>query len=142
MRISLGALLVFTASFPADSLAGPQRGDEPQRKPVLVRPEPAEDTTDAPVPYDPVRAEKEVEIGDFYFRRDNYKAAEARYREAIRYNPRLVSAYEKLIRSLEKLKEPREAIEVCRQFVNENPDSDQARRFEEWARKLEDGGGK
>ncbi len=35
--------------------------------------------------WDPHRAAKEVEVGDFYFKRKNYRAAEGRYREALRY---------------------------------------------------------
>jgi tetratricopeptide (TPR) repeat protein len=35
--------------------------------------------------WDPHRAAKEVEVGDFYFKRKNYRAAESRYREALRY---------------------------------------------------------
>ena|ERR1700678_678505 len=35
--------------------------------------------------WDPHKAAKSVEVGDFYFRRKNYRAAEDRYREALHY---------------------------------------------------------
>ena len=35
--------------------------------------------------WDPHKAAKSVEVGDFYFKRKNYRAAEERYREALRY---------------------------------------------------------
>src|SRR5437879_7882499 len=35
--------------------------------------------------WDPHRAEKDVEVGDFYFKRKNYSAALSRYREALEY---------------------------------------------------------
>src|SRR5258708_24169937 len=35
--------------------------------------------------WDPHKAAKSVEVGDFYFKRRNYRAAEERYREALRY---------------------------------------------------------
>lgn len=36
-------------------------------------------------PWNPHRAEKDVEVGDFYFKRKNYRAALDRYREALIY---------------------------------------------------------
>src|SRR5215467_5151825 len=36
-------------------------------------------------PWDPHKAAKDVEVGDFYFRRKNYKAALDRYKEALLY---------------------------------------------------------
>ena len=34
-------------------------------------------------PYDPHRASKDIEVGDFYFKKKNYGAALERYREAL-----------------------------------------------------------
>jgi tetratricopeptide (TPR) repeat protein len=36
-------------------------------------------------PWDPHKAEKDVEVGDFYFKRKNYRAALDRYQEALYY---------------------------------------------------------
>lgn len=36
-------------------------------------------------PWNPHKAEKDIEVGDFYFRRKNYRAALDRYREALYY---------------------------------------------------------
>src|SRR4051812_7847166 len=54
-------------------------------------------------PWDPHKAAKDVEIGDFYFKRKNYRAAEDRYREALLYKPNDVFAMYGLGRSLEML---------------------------------------
>ena len=35
--------------------------------------------------WNPHKAEKDVEVGDFYFKRKNYRAALDRYREALYY---------------------------------------------------------
>ena len=35
--------------------------------------------------WDPHKAAKSIEVGDYYFKRKNYRAAEDRYREALRY---------------------------------------------------------
>ncbi len=38
-------------------------------------------------PWDPHKAAKNVEVGDFYFKRKNYRAALDRYKEALIYKP-------------------------------------------------------
>ncbi len=54
-------------------------------------------------PWDPHKAAKDVEVGDFYFKRKNYRAAEDRYREALLYKPNDVFAMYGLARCLENL---------------------------------------
>jgi tetratricopeptide (TPR) repeat protein len=53
--------------------------------------------------WDPHKAAKSVEVGDFYFKRRNYRAAEERYREALRYKDNDAVATIKLAVCLEKL---------------------------------------
>ena len=53
--------------------------------------------------WDPHKAAKNVEVGDFYFKRKNYRAAEDRYREALRYKDNDAIATIKLAVCLEKL---------------------------------------
>jgi tetratricopeptide (TPR) repeat protein len=53
--------------------------------------------------WDPHKAAKSIEVGDFYFRRKNYHAAEERYREALQYKDNDAVATIKLAVSLEKL---------------------------------------
>jgi hypothetical protein len=53
--------------------------------------------------WDPHKAAKDVEVGDFYFKRQNYRAAEARYRDALRYKDDDAVATIKLAVCLEKL---------------------------------------
>jgi tetratricopeptide (TPR) repeat protein len=53
--------------------------------------------------WDPHKAAKSVEVGDFYFRRRNYRAAEDRYREALRYKDNDAVATIRLAVCLEKL---------------------------------------
>ena len=38
-------------------------------------------------PWNPHRAAKNIEVGDYYFKQKNYAAAESRYREALEYKP-------------------------------------------------------
>jgi tetratricopeptide (TPR) repeat protein len=53
--------------------------------------------------WDPHKAAKSVEVGDFYFKRRNYRAAEERYREALRYKENDAVATIRLAVCLEKL---------------------------------------
>lgn len=53
--------------------------------------------------WDPHKAAKDVEVGDFYFKRGNYRAAEARYRDALLYKDNDAIATIKLAVCLEKL---------------------------------------
>lgn len=53
--------------------------------------------------WDPHKAAKDVEVGDFYFKRGNYHAAEERYRDALRYKGNDAVATIKLAECLEKL---------------------------------------
>jgi tetratricopeptide (TPR) repeat protein len=54
-------------------------------------------------PWDPHRAIKDIEVGDFYLKRKNYRAAEDRYREALVYKPGDAMAQLRLGQTLEKL---------------------------------------
>lgn len=53
--------------------------------------------------WDPHKAAKSVEVGDYYFKRKNYRAAEDRYREALRYKDNDAIATIRLAVCLEKL---------------------------------------
>lgn len=54
-------------------------------------------------PYNPHKADKNVEVGDFYFKRNNYRAAESRYAEALDYMPNHAVATYKLAEVQDKL---------------------------------------
>lgn len=119
------------------SLLGQDRSSK--RKPVLIRPDRTDEKVqEGPPAPDAGKAKEHVEIGDFYYHRDNYKAAADRYREAIAYNPKWAQAYDKLIRALERQKAFLEAVQVCEQFVQNNESSTEVERFEKWAKKLKE----
>jgi tetratricopeptide (TPR) repeat protein len=60
--------------------------------------------------FDPHKAAKDVEIGDYYFKRKNYRAAESRYREALLYKNNDAIATFRLAECLEKTDRPEEAL--------------------------------
>lgn len=118
------------------SLLGQQEEKKPSRKPVLIRVDPGAEAAEAEKIPNPQEARQHVQIGDFYYKRDNYKAASVRYREAIHNDPKWTKAYEKLIRTLEKQRAYEEAILVCKQFTDTNPFSEEVERFQTWAETL------
>ena len=61
-------------------------------------------------PWDPHKAAKDIEVGDYYFKRKNYVAAESRYREALVYKDNDADATYKLAVCLEKLERLDEAL--------------------------------
>src|SRR5215475_10774515 len=60
-------------------------------------------------PWDPHKAAKDIEVGDYYFKRKNYTGAESRYREALLYKDNDAVATYKLAVCLEKLNRSDEA---------------------------------
>jgi len=114
-------------------LLGQER--RPGRKPVLIREDQTEKAQEEEeiFVHDPTQAKKNVEVGDFYLKRKNLKAAELRYRNAIKYDTESPVAYEKLIKLFEGQGDLDSAIEICFEFVDANPASKKANDFEKKA---------
>jgi len=93
-----------------------------------VAPEAAADTPDAASdvqelhPWNPYRAIKDDEVGDFYFRRKNYKAALARYQDALAWKENDAVATFRMAQCYEKLDQPDQAITQYRQYLKILPD--------------------
>jgi Flp pilus assembly protein TadD len=81
--------------------------------------------------WDPHKAAKSVEVGDFYFRRRNYRAAEDRYREALSYKDNDAIATFRLAICLERLDRPEEAraeYESYLRILPRGPEAEVARK--------------
>src|SRR3984893_2526350 len=68
-------------------------------------------------PWNPHKAAKDVEVGDFYFKRKNYRAALERYREALVYKPNDALANFRLAECLEKTGNPGEALTHYQEYL-------------------------
>jgi tetratricopeptide (TPR) repeat protein len=77
-------------------------------------------------PYDPHRAEKNIEVGDYYYRLKNYRAAESRYREALEYKPNDAEATFKLGVADESLGKPEEALDAFENYLKILPEGPHA----------------
>src|SRR5580698_6592465 len=81
--------------------------------------------------WDPHKAAKSVEVGDFYFRRKNYRAAEDRYREALMYKEDDAIATFRLSVCLDKMDRPGEARQGYESYLKilpHGPEAEQARK--------------
>lgn len=79
-------------------------------------------------PWNPHKAAKDIEVGDFYFKRKNYRAAESRYREALLYKDNDANATYRLAVCLEKLDRPDEAREEYESYLTILPYGSEAER--------------
>jgi len=82
-------------------------------------------------PWDPHKAEKDIEVGDFYFKRQNYRAALDRYQEALYYKNNDAVATFKLATCQEKVGESddaRKAYEGYLKLLPEGPFAADARK--------------
>ena len=88
-------------------------------------------------PYNPMRAMKAVEIGDFYFKvKQNYPAAISRYREALEFKPHDAEATFKLAEVLNKTGDNAGAVENYQAYLKILPDGPYAKRAKEEVDKL------
>jgi len=89
-------------------------------------------------PYNPMKAMKDVEVGDFYFKRENYNAAISRYREALEYKPHDAEATFKLAEALNKTEDFSGAKENYEAYLKILPYGPYAKKAKEALAKLKD----
>jgi tetratricopeptide (TPR) repeat protein len=77
-------------------------------------------------PYDPHRAEKNIEVGDYYYRLENYRAAASRYQEALEYKPNDAEATFKLAVANESLGNHDDALDAYQSYLKILPDGPHA----------------
>ena len=73
-------------------------------------------------PWNPMKALKDIEVGDYYFKRKNYKAALDRYKEALYYKDGDAVASFRLAVCQEKLGDKAEARKYYEQYLKILPE--------------------
>jgi tetratricopeptide (TPR) repeat protein len=61
--------------------------------------------------WDPHKAAKDIEVGDYYFKRKNYRGALERYKDALTYKPNDAVANFRLAECEEKVNSPADAVQ-------------------------------
>jgi tetratricopeptide (TPR) repeat protein len=87
-----------------------------------------EDESLAPKTYtfNPLQANKELTIGNYYFKKKNYRAAAKRYTEATHWNPNYAEAYLRLGEAEEKLHDKDLSSQAYSKYVELAPDAKNA----------------
>jgi tetratricopeptide (TPR) repeat protein len=67
--------------------------------------------------WDPLRANKSMEVGTYYLKRGNYDAAIDRFEEAARFQPNLARPHLKLGETWEKKKDLPKAVAAYRRYL-------------------------
>jgi tetratricopeptide (TPR) repeat protein len=101
--------------------------DQPKAQPQEQEP-PEEDESLKPKEYsfNPLEAEHDVQIGNYYFKKGNYKAALNRFREATRWNPNYAEAFLRLGDSEEKLRDKQAARQAYEKYLALAPEGKEA----------------
>jgi tetratricopeptide (TPR) repeat protein len=73
-------------------------------------------------PWNPYRAMKDDEVGDYYFKRKGYKAALARYQDALAWKENDAVANFRMAQCYEKLDQPDQAVTHYQEYLKILPD--------------------
>jgi tetratricopeptide (TPR) repeat protein len=87
--------------------------------------------------WNPYRAVKDDEVGDYYFKEKNYKAALARYQDALDYKPHDAIANFRMAQCYEKLNQPDQAIVHYHEYLRILPDGPYSKQAKKALEKLE-----
>lgn len=84
--------------------------------------EEAPSDTDEMHPWDPHKAAKDIEVGDYYFKRKNYRGALERYKDALVYKPNDAVANFRLAECEEKIGNPADAAQHYEAYLKILPE--------------------
>jgi tetratricopeptide (TPR) repeat protein len=102
----------------------PKDQREPKEQQEQAPPEEDETLKVKEYSFNPLAAEREVRVGNFYFHKGKYKAAAERYREATKWNTSFAEAYFRLGEAEEKQKAWKAAREAYEKYLELAGDDD------------------
>lgn len=94
-------------------------------------------STTEPPPYDPHRAGKDLEVGNYYLKQKNYRAALERFRDALLYKPDDADATYGLAVTQEKMDLFAEAYKSYSKYLEILPHGPMAKESEEGMKRME-----
>ena len=86
--------------------------------------------------FNPLQAQKEVQTGNYYFKKGSYHAAAGRFREATRWNDGYGEAWLRLGEAEEKLKDTRAARDAYAKYLEIEADAKNAAEIRKRVEKL------
>ena len=89
---------------------------------------PEEDKAKLPEEYsfNPLKSKKDVTVGEFYFKKSDFKAAAGRFREATKWNDSNAEAWLRLGDAEEKMHDSKAAREAWEKYLQLAPDAKNA----------------
>jgi tetratricopeptide (TPR) repeat protein len=124
--LRLGLLILLSAgmlSVPASA----QNSHKPALKRDTAIADGKEETESAPVrEHNPKLAVQNINIGNQYFKNENYAAAISRYLEALEYNPDSIPAYAALVKAYEKNGDIAKAVQTLKTLIEKHPEASKA----------------
>jgi len=106
----------------------PAKKEAPPAAPQQEQAPPEEDTSLIPKEYsfNPLQAASELKIGNYYFKKGNYRAAAQRFAEATKWDGGLAEAHLRLGEAREKLHDNKAAAEAYAKYLEIAPDAKDA----------------
>lgn len=86
--------------------------------------------------FNPLQAQKDLTVGNYYFKQHKYRAAETRFREALKWNDGFGEAWLRLGEVEEKLKDPQAAKEAYSKYLEAASDAKNAAEIRKKVEKL------
>jgi len=115
-------------------LASAQRQRPPAPPP---EPDEVEEAAEPEYSFNPIEAQKEIQIGNFYFKKGSYRAAAGRYERATKWHPNLPEAYYKLGDARARIDQPGAAAQAFRKFLELAPAGGRAGEVKKKIQQLE-----
>lgn len=120
-----------------DSQAGKININEPPPPPPDPSAAKGPEAAKAKPVFDPLGAEKDLEVGNFYFKRGNYDAAIERYQDATRKHVGYAKPYLLLGEAFDKKDDAEDALKAYREYVHLYPESPDRKRVDARIAELE-----
>jgi tetratricopeptide (TPR) repeat protein len=113
-----------------------------QISPTTPPPPPAETSPSPTEPvFDPLHAEKSIEVGTFYMKKGNYDAAIDRFIDATHFQPKLARPWRLLGEAYEKKHDNGSAIESYKKYLEIFPGAEDAAKVKKRISMLEEKAG-
>ena len=105
-------------------------------------PPPAEAPPEPPAPaepvFDPLHAQRSIEVGTFYLKKGNYDAAIDRFMDATRLQPKLAIPWKLLGEAYEKKRDNGGAVDAYKKYLELFPTAEDAAKLQKRIALLED----
>ena len=113
-----------------------ERPKPPQSNEEAVPPEEDKALAKQEYAFNPLQAQKEVQTGNYYFKKGSYRAAVGRFREATRWNDGNSEAWLRLGEAEEKLRDGKAAKEAYAKYLELEADAKNAAEIRKKMEKL------